>query len=295
MRFSCERCGRRFATREPPVPGRVYRTTCRCGNDVVLLVHAPTAPAVHGTPPATTLAAAVPAFTGAGASAAGPVDRADAPPARRAPRGARSRALGLGLAVSVGAAGGALLTTAAASFAVRSTPPPAAAAPCAEPVGAAARVDTQPAAPDPEPASLARVEEPAPAPAPAARPASTKVVRRRPAASTPRRPEPRGSPTPPRPEAGGGRAGPERVDAGRSDAQRVEAAAGPLAPEPLEVDPGSLVPEALDPAPGPVAPDAAAGPSAADPARAVLEAEERGPPATAPADDADAAPPRVER
>jgi hypothetical protein len=36
MRFSCNHCGKRFATRDELAIGRVYRIACRCGNSIVL-------------------------------------------------------------------------------------------------------------------------------------------------------------------------------------------------------------------------------------------------------------------
>lgn len=36
MRFSCDRCHKPYSSREDPVPGRVYRIGCRCGNVIVL-------------------------------------------------------------------------------------------------------------------------------------------------------------------------------------------------------------------------------------------------------------------
>jgi len=37
MRFSCDRCGKRYATKDVPLPGRIYRLKCRaCGNLVVV-------------------------------------------------------------------------------------------------------------------------------------------------------------------------------------------------------------------------------------------------------------------
>jgi hypothetical protein len=34
LRFSCDRCGKRFASVAEPTPGRVYRVRCRCGNEI---------------------------------------------------------------------------------------------------------------------------------------------------------------------------------------------------------------------------------------------------------------------
>lgn len=39
MKFSCDRCGKRYATADEPVPGRVYKLSCkRCGHDIVVRV-----------------------------------------------------------------------------------------------------------------------------------------------------------------------------------------------------------------------------------------------------------------
>ncbi len=39
MRFSCDRCGKRYATADEPVPGRVYKLPCRrCGHAIVVRV-----------------------------------------------------------------------------------------------------------------------------------------------------------------------------------------------------------------------------------------------------------------
>ena len=39
MRFTCDGCGKRYATADEPVPGRVYTLTCkRCGHVIVLRV-----------------------------------------------------------------------------------------------------------------------------------------------------------------------------------------------------------------------------------------------------------------
>ena len=32
MKFTCEQCGKRFASVDDPAPGRVYRIKCKCGN-----------------------------------------------------------------------------------------------------------------------------------------------------------------------------------------------------------------------------------------------------------------------
>jgi hypothetical protein len=36
MKFSCERCGKRYSTANEPGSGRVYRIPCRCGNTIIL-------------------------------------------------------------------------------------------------------------------------------------------------------------------------------------------------------------------------------------------------------------------
>ncbi|MFY3742718.1 zinc-ribbon domain-containing protein [Anaeromyxobacter sp. Red801] len=50
MKFSCDRCGKRYATADTPVPGRVYKLKCRaCGHVIVL--KGPAAGAPPGAPP----------------------------------------------------------------------------------------------------------------------------------------------------------------------------------------------------------------------------------------------------
>jgi len=50
MRFSCERCGKRYASSDVPVPGRLYRVKCKaCGN--LILVRGETVSAAAPTPP----------------------------------------------------------------------------------------------------------------------------------------------------------------------------------------------------------------------------------------------------
>ncbi|HET7824012.1 MAG TPA: hypothetical protein VFK90_01710, partial [Anaeromyxobacter sp.] len=34
MKFTCDRCGKRFSSVDEPMPGRVYRIRCRCGNAI---------------------------------------------------------------------------------------------------------------------------------------------------------------------------------------------------------------------------------------------------------------------
>jgi DNA-directed RNA polymerase subunit RPC12/RpoP len=37
VKFSCERCGKRYATAETPAPGRVYKIKCKaCGHLIVV-------------------------------------------------------------------------------------------------------------------------------------------------------------------------------------------------------------------------------------------------------------------
>ena len=51
MKFSCDRCGKKYATAETPAPGRVYKLKCKaCGHLIVVkAAHAPEQPA--STPP----------------------------------------------------------------------------------------------------------------------------------------------------------------------------------------------------------------------------------------------------
>ncbi len=50
MKFSCERCGKRYATAENPAPGRVYKLKCKaCGH--IIVVKTPTAGARPAPPP----------------------------------------------------------------------------------------------------------------------------------------------------------------------------------------------------------------------------------------------------
>lgn len=49
MRFSCNHCGKQFATQDELAMGRVYRIACRCGNSIVLRVEASLCD--RGTPP----------------------------------------------------------------------------------------------------------------------------------------------------------------------------------------------------------------------------------------------------
>ncbi|WP_242346083.1 zinc-ribbon domain-containing protein, partial [Anaeromyxobacter terrae] len=57
MRFSCDRCGKRYATASEPVAGRVYRLPCSCGHTVVLRFDAPVARPTPARPPPLPLAA----------------------------------------------------------------------------------------------------------------------------------------------------------------------------------------------------------------------------------------------
>jgi DNA-directed RNA polymerase subunit RPC12/RpoP len=45
VKFSCERCGKRYATAAPPVPGRVYRLRCKACGHVIVLKAVPGSPA----------------------------------------------------------------------------------------------------------------------------------------------------------------------------------------------------------------------------------------------------------
>lgn len=50
MKFSCERCGKRYATAKEPTPGRVFRITCKaCGH--LIVVAAEVAPVVAAAAP----------------------------------------------------------------------------------------------------------------------------------------------------------------------------------------------------------------------------------------------------
>ena len=63
MRFSCDRCGKRYATNDVPVPGRTYRLKCKaCGNLILVKGEAastapdsPSAPSEHTDPAAASL------------------------------------------------------------------------------------------------------------------------------------------------------------------------------------------------------------------------------------------------
>lgn len=60
MKFSCERCGKKYATAEQPVPGRVYKLKCKaCGHLVVVRGAVETA-ATGGAPVAVAQPAAAP-------------------------------------------------------------------------------------------------------------------------------------------------------------------------------------------------------------------------------------------
>jgi hypothetical protein len=47
LKFSCQHCGKRFASVDEPAPGRVYRIRCRCGD--VIVVRGPPAPGERRT------------------------------------------------------------------------------------------------------------------------------------------------------------------------------------------------------------------------------------------------------
>jgi hypothetical protein len=60
VKFSCERCGKKYATADKPVPGRVYKLKCKaCGHLIVVRPtaggQAPAAPALAVAPPEVTL------------------------------------------------------------------------------------------------------------------------------------------------------------------------------------------------------------------------------------------------
>jgi hypothetical protein len=48
LKFACDRCGKRFNSTDEPVPGRVYRIKCKCGN--LLLVKGPDPGEASATP-----------------------------------------------------------------------------------------------------------------------------------------------------------------------------------------------------------------------------------------------------
>ncbi len=76
MKFSCERCGKKYATAETPAPGRVYKIKCKaCGHLIVVKASAAqqTATSELRPPPATeVLPTPVPAHLPAPADAASP-------------------------------------------------------------------------------------------------------------------------------------------------------------------------------------------------------------------------------
>ncbi|HEX9049168.1 MAG TPA: hypothetical protein VF841_01420, partial [Anaeromyxobacter sp.] len=99
MKFTCDRCQKRFTTTDEPVPGRVYRVPCRCGNTIVVQRPAaePSAPAPaelsrRGAPPplpapAPDVTAKLPRPPAAAAALGSPgVAIADDPFARAEPR-----------------------------------------------------------------------------------------------------------------------------------------------------------------------------------------------------------------
>lgn len=78
MKFSCERCGKKYATAEPPAAGKVYKLKCKgCGHLIVIRVPG-TADVATGTPlpgqgsAATRPGAPAPARRGNGAPAGAP-------------------------------------------------------------------------------------------------------------------------------------------------------------------------------------------------------------------------------
>ncbi|ABC82791.1 zinc-ribbon domain-containing protein [Anaeromyxobacter dehalogenans] len=61
MKFSCDRCGKRYATADTPIPGRVYKLKCRaCGHVIVLKGPAADAPASAPPPRRAAVAPAPP-------------------------------------------------------------------------------------------------------------------------------------------------------------------------------------------------------------------------------------------
>jgi hypothetical protein len=59
VKFSCERCGKRYATAEDPAPGRVYKLKCKaCGNLIVVRPGSSKAAAPVSAPPRATSARA---------------------------------------------------------------------------------------------------------------------------------------------------------------------------------------------------------------------------------------------
>lgn len=51
MKFSCDRCGKRYATADTPVPGRVYKLKCRACGHVIVLKGPPAGAPAAGAPP----------------------------------------------------------------------------------------------------------------------------------------------------------------------------------------------------------------------------------------------------
>ena len=52
MKFSCDRCGKKYATAETPAPGRVYKLKCKaCGHVIVVKTPAAGAEPAGQTPP----------------------------------------------------------------------------------------------------------------------------------------------------------------------------------------------------------------------------------------------------
>ena len=88
MKFVCDRCGKRFSSVDDPLPGRVYRIRCRCGNSIEIaaprvvpeeLPHAKGGMPLRGGAPAPPAKIATPAGDGPVSSERIPTARAPAP------------------------------------------------------------------------------------------------------------------------------------------------------------------------------------------------------------------------
>jgi hypothetical protein len=82
MKFSCDKCGKRFSSSDEPVPGRLYRIQCKCGNVISVrggdTPREPTPAPVFVVPPPRPAPAPAPAPRPAEPSAAGPRRRTQA-------------------------------------------------------------------------------------------------------------------------------------------------------------------------------------------------------------------------